>query len=865
MKANEIRQQFIEFFQQRGHTFVRSASLVPQDDPTLIFTNAGMNQFKPIFLGKKSPEHTRVVNSQKCIRVSGKHNDLEEVGQDAFHHTFFEMLGNWSFGDYQKSEAIQWAWELFTEVWKLDKNRLWATVYEDDDEADELWKTVTDIDPSRVLRYGKKYNFWEMGGTGPCGPCSEIHYYVGDDPSNQSSDGVNVSPDYWELWNLVFIQNERMSDGSLIDLPETHVDTGAGFERITAILQGKSSNYDTDLFQPIVLAAENLSGSSYDDDPVPFRVIADHIRMLTFSIADGVLPSNDGRGYVARRILRRAARFGRKLGMPITFLHKLAGVVVDIMGDAYPELVERRSHLEKVIEAEEIKFNETLDRGLDNFQKIADSLDGKEISGEAAFKLYDTYGFPLDLTEQMAQEHGISVDTKGFEAAMEKQKEKARSAGKFTIDTDAGEWVELTKGEDSEFIGYDDTSSKSEIRRYQQVNGKYLIILDKTPFYAEQGGQVGDTGFISGKDFELRVVDTVKDGESHIHVTEMVEGEEVNSAKVTVEVEQIRREAIGKNHTATHLMHKALKMVLGDHVQQAGSLVGSEHLRFDLTHYEKITDEQIEQIEEIVNNRIIKNTPLDITIKGFDEARKEGAEAIFEEKYGDEVRMITIGDFSKELCGGSHVKRTGDIGFFKITEESSLSSGVRRIFAHTGTGALRYVTEGFRQLTKLQQMLNVPVSELESRIRQLLEKNRELEKKLRKRSGSGGAEKVTEIINNTLEVNGRKLAISEIESDDIDHLKLLGDHLASGLGSGIGVLASIEDSKLTLVFVVTQDLIVAGVKAGDIAREQGKKLGGGGGGQPHLATAGLKYSGSVSKALDDMKVDLTELLEGINE
>ena len=407
MTANEIRQQFIEFFQGKGHTFVRSASLVPQDDPTLIFTNAGMNQFKPIFLGKKTPDHRRVVNSQKCIRVSGKHNDLEDVGQDGFHHTFFEMLGNWSFGDYQKSEAIQWAWEWFTDVWGLDKNRLWATVYKDDDEADELWKTVTDIEPSRVLRCGKKDNFWEMGETGPCGPCSEIHYYVGDDPGKQSADGVNVSKDYWELWNLVFIQNECQDDGSLKDLPEKHVDTGLGLERITAVLQGKSSNYDTDLFQPIILASEELLGASYDDNPMAFRVIADHIRMLTFAISDGVLPSNEGQGYVLRRILRRASRFGHQLEMHDTFLHQLTGTVVDIMGDAYPELRERQSHVEKVIETEEKKFNETLDRGLDNFRKMAKGVEGKEISGEAAFKLYDTYGFPLDLTEQMAREQGL--------------------------------------------------------------------------------------------------------------------------------------------------------------------------------------------------------------------------------------------------------------------------------------------------------------------------------------------------------------------------------------------------------------------------------------------------------------------------
>ncbi|MFQ6608701.1 MAG: alanine--tRNA ligase [Fidelibacterota bacterium] len=864
MNSNEIRQQFIKFFQGKDHTFVPSASLIPQDDPSLIFTNAGMNQFKSIFLGMQSPKNRRVVNSQKCIRVSGKHNDLEDVGLDTYHHTFFEMLGNWSFGDYQKKEAIQWAWELLTQVWGLDKERLWATVYEEDDEAEELWKSMTDIDPSRVLRFGKKYNFWEMGETGPCGPCSEIHYYIGKDSTKQSPQKVNVSPNYWELWNLVFIQYDCQTDGSLQDLAETHVDTGAGLERLTAVLQNKISNYDTDLFQPIIATTETLLNRSYSSNPIALRVIADHIRMLTFAIADGVMPSNEGRGYVVRRVLRRAARFGHRLDQQEPFLHKLVKTVVNIMAEAYPEVQERQKHIEKVIHAEEMKFNETLDRGLDHFDKITQSIEGKEIPGEAAFKLYDTYGFPIDLTEQMAREKGLNVDKKGFEAAMANQKEAARSSKKFRMDLKSSSWQEMTKGDDSEFVGYDQISSAVKIRRYQKENDTYFIVLDKTPFYAKQGGQVGDTGVITGKDFRLRVIDTVKAEDSYVHLAEMIEGGNITASEVTVEVDNERRDSIRKNHTATHLLHKALKIVLGDHVHQAGSLVGPDYLRFDLTHYEKVLPDQLTEIEEIVNNQILLNIPLNVTLKGFEEARSEGAEAIFEEKYGDTVRMITIGDFSKELCGGTHVTRTGDIGFFKITDESSLSSGVRRLFAVTGHGAFRHVGNGFQLLATLQGILNTPWEELDIRVRQLLDKNRELEKKLRDRSGNESAKEINLLLNNSLEVNGRKLVIGEIEADDVDHLKRFGDLLISGLGSGIGALAASIESKLTLLFVVTQDLIEAGVSASDIAREQGKKLGGGGGGRPHLATAGVKYSDSISEILANIEKDLTELMAGFD-
>ena len=849
MKASEIRNQFFDFFKEKGHAYVRSAPLVSKDDPTLLFINAGMNQFKNIFLGKEKPKHLRVVNSQKCIRVSGKHNDLDEVGYDTFHHTFFEMLGNWSFGDYYKAEAIQWAWELLTDVWGLEKDRLWATVYDDDDEADKLWKKVTDIAPDRVLRFGKKDNFWEMGDTGPCGPCSEIHYYVGKDPSKQSEKGINVSDQYWELWNLVFIQNNRLSDGTLNELPKKHVDTGAGLERIAAVLQGKTSNYDTDLFQSIIGVQEKNLGVKYEDDLVGHRAIADHIRMLSFSIADGVLPSNEGRGYVARRILRRAARFGHSMGKEDPFLSNLVETVVELMGDVYPELVEKQSHVEKVIKAEEIGFNETLDRGLEQFDKIVTDLSGKTISGEAVFKLYDTFGFPVDLTEQMAREKRLSVDIKGFDKAMEEQRKKSRSVGKFKLDVSDKDWTTVTEGDDSEFLGYSGLSSESTIRKYHCSKGTVLIVLDKTPFYSEQGGQVGDTGNLSGNGFTIRVTDTVKEGASHIHVGEFEKGDSINGETVTAQVDDERREKIKKNHTATHLLHKALKNVLGDHVQQAGSFVHSDYLRFDLTHYQKITFEGLRQIEEMVNDEIQKNTPLDITVKDYNKAKDEGAEAIFEEKYADKVRVITIGEFSKELCGGTHVGRTGDIGLFKITEESSLSSGVRRIMAVTGPGAINCVLNGFESLETIKALLNCSIEEVEQKVETLMVQRKKLEKELKKQRSSTGEDDLTAVVESARSVGEKKVVVSRVEAEDMDHLKSLGDQLRILLKSGVGVLGTVFDDKPSIACVVTDDLVKLGVKATDFVKQVGKELGGGGGGKPHFATAGGKDPAKLDGAL----------------
>lgn len=856
MKSQEIRQAFINYFQGRNHRFVRSAPVVPIDDPTLLFTNAGMNQFKPIFLGEETRAYNRAVNSQKCIRVSGKHNDLEEVGVDTFHHTFFEMLGNWSFGDYYKAEAIQWAWELFTEVWGLDKQRLWATVFETDDEAFELWAKVTDIDPDRILRCGAKDNFWEMGETGPCGPCSEIHYFIGDDPSQQAPAGVNVSDQYWELWNLVFIQSERQPDGSLIDLPAKHVDTGAGLERITAVLQGKTSNYQTDLFQPIIRHTAELAGIDYRENPIPFRVIADHIRMLSFSIADGAMPANDGRGYVLRRILRRAARFGRMLNLNEPFIYQLVDTVGQIMGEDFPEVVEKAKHIKNVIRAEETSFNETLDRGLNNFDKVVSRLSGKTISGEDAFRLYDTYGFPLDLTQLLAREKGLSVDEEEFERQMSAQRQRAKAAGKFRSDSGEVQWNIVSEEPDSEFLGYEHEQAEAHIRRWAKADNRYLIILDRTPFYAESGGQLGDEGTIAGDGIDLQVNNTWKDNERFVHECRGKFDSASAANMLTATINNNRRNAIRRNHTATHLMHAALKQVLGDHVHQAGSLVAPDHFRFDLTHFEKISSEQLSEVERIVNSEILKNTVLAVEHKTFDEARSAGAEALFGEKYGDEVRVITIGDFSMELCGGTHVQRTGDIGLFKITEEAALAAGVRRIIAVTGITALEVIQEQDGILNEIREQSNAPLKELTGRIKQLIDDRKRLEKELKRQQQARRQSGMGKLVAAAETVGDHQLVVEQVEAASNDELKAQGDSLLARLKSGVGVLGAVLGEKPGAVVVVTADLIMKGIKAGDLAREIGKSMGAGGGGKPHLATAGGRDPEKLATALKQARITL---------
>ena len=859
MTSNEIRSSFLKFFKEKNHKFIRSSPVLPSDDPTLLFTNAGMNQFKPIFLDEINPNYTRVVNTQKCIRVSGKHNDLEEVGVDTFHHTFFEMLGNWSFGDYYKKEAIQWSWELFTEIWKLDKERLWATVYKDDDEAFDLWLEVTDIKPDRVIRCGEKDNFWEMGDTGPCGPCSEIHYYIGKDPEQQLASGVNHSDEYWELWNLVFIQNNRLEDGSLIELPSKHIDTGAGLERVTAVLQGKSSNYDTDLFQPIIKAIEERANSSYNKEPIPHRVIADHIRMLCFSIADGALPSNEGRGYVLRRVLRRASRFGRSIGLEEPFLHNLVPLIIKIMGENFPEINEKKTHIQRVILSEETSFDQTLDRGLIHFQKILDQNDSNQISGEDAFKLYDTFGFPFDLTQLMAKENNLVVDEKGFNECMHQQRKKAKSSGKFKFTSESLDWISVSNGSHSSFIGYDNLTSNSKIIEYsKKYNGEVYLVLDQTPFYAESGGQVSDRGKIIGENINLDVLDVKNKNQVVIH---SCRGDfDYSGRDVQCKVDISRRRKARNNHTATHLMHRALKNVLGEHVNQAGSLVHPDYLRFDLTHFEKITQSQIEDIEKIVNNQIIENKRLDISIKSYDEAKKEGAEALFGEKYGDNVRVVKVGDFSKELCGGTHVDRTGDIGMFKIIEESSLSTGVRRLVALTGQGALKEIQKNHFVLQSLQQNLNIPFSEIVSRVNTLKNEKKNLEKKIKKQFHQNSG---SNIFNDIQKIGDINLIIKKVKVENMLELKSLGDQVFNKLSNGVAILFAEGEEKPMAIIIVAKKLNVLGVFAGDVAKKVGIIMGGGGGGKPHMATAGGKDNSVIEKAISETKDLVEKTLEAL--
>ena len=860
--SNEIRQQFIDFFLSKNHFVKRSSSVVPLDDPTLLFTNAGMNQFKPIFLGQETPKKTRLVNSQKCIRVSGKHNDLEEVGVDDYHHTFFEMLGNWSFGDYYKEEAIIWAWELLTDVWKIDKKRLWVSVYKDDDETKDLWVNKTDIDPSRILKFDKKDNFWEMGDTGPCGPCTEIHYYFGDDIDKQDPKGVNNDDLYREIWNLVFIQYNRDKNGKLNDLPEKHVDTGMGLERIVGVLNNESSNYETDLFKPIIKKIESVSGSKYniDEKGIPHRVITDHIRMLCFSIADGAMPSNEGRGYVVRRVLRRASRFCRTLGMRKEFLYTLVDSVSDIMQDSYIEIKEKKTHIKNVIKAEEESFGQTLDKGLEVFNVIIGSLDGNIISGEDAFKLYDTYGFPLDLTILMAKEKNISVDEKVFLNCMDKQKKRSKSKSDFKVTDSNIEWVSNDDRKTSSFIGYSESSSNSEIIKFRNiVNNEFEIIIDKTPFYAESGGQIGDIGFIKNKNLNFKVMDTQnREGEiSHIG---LLESGEINlGEKVIAEIDYDRRLKIKSNHTATHLLHESLKQVLGKHVQQSGSLVTDEKLRFDLTHYEKITNNQIIEIENKINKVIRSNYNVSTTVQNFEDARENGAIALFGEKYDDKVRVVDIPGFSMELCGGTHVGRTGDIGIFKILSESSLSTGVRRIEAITGQKAIDRIHDIDFIIKESKKSLKVNEGQILEKTLFLINKNKELEKKIKEGFVSSSFN-LDDIISKSIEINNIQVVLYNIENYD-GNLKELGDQFRENFsGSGLIILSSIIEDKINVMCAITDNLTSV-IDASEIAKEIGKTIDGGGGGKKHIATAGGKNIIKIDKLFEQINKFLIKYLK----
>ena len=860
VSSADIRQQFLDFFKEKNHEFIRSSSVVPLEDPTLLFTNAGMNQFKPYFLNLQKPKKLRAVNSQKCIRVSGKHNDLEEVGVDDYHHTFFEMLGNWSFGDYYKEDAIKWAWELLTEVWKLDKDRLWVTIFQDDDECGDIWKKNTDIQADRILKFGHKDNFWEMGSTGPCGPCTEIHYYTGGNIDSQISSGVNSLPEYREIWNLVFIQFNRDDKGLLTDLPQKHVDTGMGFERITAIINNKSSNYDTDLFISIIEEIEKLTGKTYQfKDGVPHRVIADHIRMLVFSIADGAMPSNEGRGYVLRRVLRRAARFGRILKMHDPFIYKLVDSVCQIMGNVFVEIKNKQKHIEKVIKSEELSFNETLDRGLEVYEKITKNLsEGDVISGEKVFKLYDTYGFPFDLTELMARDDDLTIEIEEFNYCMDQQKNRAKSSNEFSIVSENINWKLIGDASSTEFLGYDNNKTSSKLIKYYENNDHMGLVLDKTPFYAESGGQISDSGKLFSKNSIFRVDDVRKIGDDFIHIGELEQGKIDSISKVKAEIDTSRRDAIKRNHTATHLLHQALKDVLGKHVEQAGSMVGDQFLRFDLTHYEQISDEQIIEIESLVNKIILNNIKVDTEIKSYKDAQKDGAMSLFGEKYGEMVRVVNIMGFSKELCGGTHVNRTGDIGFFKILSETALASGIRRIVAKTGTAIHDFTIEQNILIKKIKNILKCSEDEIINRLDVLLKDKKEIEKENQRLSQKGNASEIDNLMV-SIEKNGQyKMIINKIDfsGDLLD----LGDQFRRKIkNNGIALLGVINNKKPMIMCALTDDLVEK-MSAGNIVRELGIIIDGGGGGKPHLATAGGNNVGKLEEALEKGKKIIEKLI-----
>jgi alanyl-tRNA synthetase len=829
MTSRELRRSFLDFFASKGHKIVPSAPVVPHGDPTLLFTNAGMNQFKDVFLGTGSRDYSRCADTQKCIRVSGKHNDLEEVGYDTYHHTLFEMLGNWSFGDYYKKEAIAWAWELLTEMWKLPKERLHATVYRTDDEAMELWKQYLPAD--RIHRFDEKDNFWEMGDTGPCGPCTEIHFDRTPDLSGGPLVNAGV-PEVMEIWNLVFIQYNRRPDGTLEELTSRHVDTGMGFERICAVMQGKNSNYDTDVFTPIISQLEQLSSKEYSPDlenknGIAMRVIADHIRTLVFSIADGATPGNEGRGYVLRRILRRACRYARNLGFREAVLYKLTKTLVDTMGDVFPEIIVNQSHIERIIRAEEDSFLQTLERGLERFNEIENKLrdeNSEVIAGADAFLLYDSFGFPLDLTALLARERNIAVDTEGFTTLMAAQRERSRNARKQHIQQVETESTDAV----STFTGWSSLEVESEVL-YAHEN---QIITAATPFYVEMGGQTGDTGSIIMGGNTYSVIDTRKNGQAIIHFCD-TDVEPLQGTIARLQVDQNRRWDIQRNHSATHLVHEALRRVLGTHVQQSGSLVAPEHLRFDFSHFQKVSASEIQEIEHIVNEKIRERIPVITQELTIDEARKiPGVKMFFGDKYGQKVRVVTIDEkFSSEFCGGTHVQNSSDIGLFKIVGEMAVASGIRRIEAITSAGIMHYITRLQEQIQQQHQATE-----------QAQEQLRRAEKDLNAFRVENLAVMLPALVEKAALLPGTDIRIITVQADgaDTEILKSLGDRLRSAIGNkGIGLIASVADEKVNLVCVVTDDLTKT-YNAGKIVGATARRLGGGGGGKPHMATAGAR-------------------------
>ena len=863
MKTKEIRQEFLSFFERKGHAIVPSAPMVIKDDPTLMFTNAGMNQFKEYFLGNGDPKDKRVADTQKCLRVSGKHNDLEEVGVDTYHHTMFEMLGNWSFGDYFKEEAIEWAWELLTDVFGIDKNNLYVTVFEGDEkdgvprdhEAYDFWRKW--IAEDRIINGNKDDNFWEMGEVGPCGPCSEIHVDIRSAEEKAKVDGRSLvnqdHPQVVEIWNLVFMQFNRKADGSLEKLPATHVDTGMGLERLAMVLQGKQSNYDTDLFQTLINQIEKQSGFEYgknETTDIALRVIADHVRAIAFSIADGQLPSNTGAGYVIRRILRRAVRYGyQTLKMNDSFLAPLSKVLVEAMGDAFPELVRNQTLIEKVIEDEEISFHKTLDHGIKRIERIIEQQKANgstEILGEQAFELYDTFGFPFDLTELMAREAGLTVDEVGYEKALQEQKNRSRSA--TAVKTD--DWVELVKDDTEEFIGYDNLTAQVKLTRYRKVSQKnksfYQLVFNMTPFYPEGGGQVGDQGYIDAGNEKITIFDTKKENNLIIHLANELPKD--TSATFTAVVNKKKRELSASNHTATHLFHHALRSVLGDHVVQKGSLVNPEYLRFDFSHFAKVTDEEISKIEQIVNDMIRQNLALnEMRNTPIKQAEELGAMMLFGEKYGDTVRVIQFGD-SKELCGGTHVQSTGNIGWFKITSEGSVASGIRRIEAISNVTAEKYINGKLEELSAVQALFKNPKNTIHA-VEEMISANHQMQKQLELFEKDRAKSVKSELKSKITEKNGINV-LEAIVSLDGNAIKDILFQLKGEVENLFAVIGGDNEDKCTISIMISDDLVKdKGLHAGNIVRAVSKHIQGGGGGQPFFATAGGKNPAGLKDAI----------------
>lgn len=862
----EIRQAFLDFFHSKGHQVVASSSLVPHNDPTLLFTNAGMNQFKDVFLGLDKRNYSRATTSQRCVRAGGKHNDLENVGYTARHHTFFEMLGNFSFGDYFKHDAIQFAWELLTsEKWfALPKERLWVTVYESDDEAYEIWEKEVGIPRERIIRIGDNKgapyasdNFWQMGDTGPCGPCTEIFYDHGDHiwggpPGSPEEDGDR----YIEIWNIVFMQFNRQADGTMEPLPKPSVDTGMGLERIAAVLQHVNSNYDIDLFRTLIQAVAKVTGAT-DLSNKSLRVIADHIRSCAFLIADGVMPSNESRGYVLRRIIRRAVRHGNMLGAKETFFYKLVGPLIDVMGSAGEDLKRQQAQVEQVLKTEEEQFARTLERGLALLDEELAKLSGDTLDGETAFRLYDTYGFPVDLTADVCRERNIKVDEAGFEAAMEEQRRRAREASGFGADYNAMIRVDSA----SEFKGYDHLELNGKVtalfvdgKAVDAINAgqEAVVVLDQTPFYAESGGQVGDKGELKGANFSFAVEDTQKYGQAIGHIGKLAAGSLKVGDAVQADVDEARRARIRLNHSATHLMHAALRQVLGTHVSQKGSLVNDKVLRFDFSHNEAMKPEEIRAVEDLVNTQIRRNLPIETNIMDLEAAKAKGAMALFGEKYDERVRVLSMGDFSTELCGGTHASRTGDIGLFRIISESGTAAGVRRIEAVTGEGAIATVHADSDRLSEVAHLLKGDSNNLADKVRSVLERTRQLEKELQQLKEQAAAQESANLSSKAIDVNGVKLLVSELSGVEPKMLRTMVDDLKNQLGSTIIVLATVVEGKVSLIAGVSKD-VTDRVKAGELIGMVAQQVGGKGGGRPDMAQAGGTDAAALPAALASVK------------